>query len=483
MGARTKTLKKLRTTRSRKAASPKHGLLPRAREAGRELSIEWVSTKSLSPSAKNVRIHGEKQVAKIADSISAFGFICPIVVDSSGVILAGHGRHAAAQILQMRKVPVVQISHLSDTEKRLFALADNRLAELADWDEAALVIELKSLEQISVKLDLDIEVTGFDTVDLDRLLVPVDQSTPDPADEAPPLDHSRAINCTGDLWLLGEHKLLCGNALDAADYSRLLGDERASLVFTDPPYNVRIPGHVSGNGRHKHQNFVMASGEMSPEEFTLFLRGGFENLARFSKAGSIHYVAMDWRHIAEITRAAEPVFGALKNLAVWVKTNGGQGNFYRSQHELIFIFKSGQDRHINNFGLGSRGRYRTNVWVYPGVNTIKPGRDSELAMHPTVKPVAMVADALKDCSKRGDIVLDPFAGSGTLAIAAERTGRRARLIELDPKYADVIITRWQHFSKKVAVLASNGLSFEQVQAQRTTSDLLPDSKPLGTMKK
>ena len=228
--------------------------------------------------------------------------------------------------------------------------------------------------------------------------------------------------------------MICGNALEAATYARLLGDERAQLVFTDPPYNVPIDGHVCGKGSVRHREFAMASGEMSPEAFTAFLETAFRHLAAHSADGAIHFVCMDWRHMAEILAAGKAAYSELKNLIVWVKDNGGMGTFYRSRHELIFAFKSGTAPHINSFELGQHGRYRTNVWEYRGVNTLKPDRMDELALHPTVKPVEMIADAIKDCSKRGGIVLDPFGGSGSTLIAAAKTGRRARLAELDPIY-------------------------------------------------
>jgi hypothetical protein len=267
--------------------------------------------------------------------------------------------------------------------------------------------------------------------------------------------------------------------LDRGQYEVLLDGERAQMVFTDPPFNVPIPGHVTGKGRIRHPDFLMASGELSEAEFIGFLQKAFTNLVQFSGEGSIHFVAMDWRHVTEITAAAAPVYGRPKNLVVWVKDNGGMGTFYRSQHELMFVFKSGDAAHINNFGLGERGRYRTNVWSYPGVNTLKRERAAELAMHPTVKPAAMVADAIKDCSRRGGLVLDPFAGSGTTIIATERTGRIARAIELDPRYVDVIIRRWEAFSQVPAHLGRDGASFAEIAALRAASNAVPASVEIG----
>jgi len=264
----------------------------------------------------------------------------------------------------------------------------------------------------------------------------------------------------GDVWALGPHRLLCGNALDSASYQNLMAGELAEMVFSDPPYNVRIDGNVCGLGRVRHREFAMASGEMKEADFTAFLRTAFEQLAANSTNGAIHFVCMDWRHLAEMLGAGRSVYSELKNLVVWSKTNAGMGSFYRSKHELVFVWKVGAAAHVNNFELGQHGRHRTNVWDYAGVNTIRPGRLEELAMHPTVKPVALVADAIKDCSRRNGIILDPFVGSGTTLIAAHRTGRRARGIELDPIYVDVAVRRWQTYTGKPATLLATGKSFE-----------------------
>jgi DNA modification methylase len=249
---------------------------------------------------------------------------------------------------------------------------------------------------------------------------------------------------------MGEHRLLCGDARDGEAVQQLMAQETARMVFTDPPYNVKIDGHVGGAGRVKHREFAMASGEMSQDQFARFLTEVLANMADASCDGSIHLVCMDWRHMTELMAAGGAVYDELKNLIVWAKTNGGMGTFYRSRHELIFVFKKGKEAHINTFGLGESGRYRTNVWDYPGINTFRDGRDEELAMHPTVKPVALVADAIKDVSRRGHIVLDAFGGSGTTLIAAEKTGRNARLLELDPAYCDVICRRFEAYAGRPA---------------------------------
>jgi DNA modification methylase len=270
----------------------------------------------------------------------------------------------------------------------------------------------------------------------------------------------------GDVWVLGRHRLVCGDARDIDTYQRLLKDEKADLLFTDPPYNVPINGHVSGLGKHKHREFAFASGEMSRLDFTTFLTVTLGCASTTLRDGAIAYVCMDWRHMRELLDAGGLIFSELKNVCVWNKTNAGMGSFYRSKHELVFVFKSGTAPHVNNFGLGDKGRYRTNVWDHPGISSRSATRDAELAMHPTVKPVRLVQDAIEDCSHRNGIILDCFAGSGTTLIAAERSGRRARLIEYDPLYCDTIIRRFEKLTGKRASLGEGGPNFESVAAQR-----------------
>jgi DNA modification methylase len=342
-------------------------------------------------------------------------------------------------------------------------LADNRIAEDAGWDQEMLAIELQGL----IDLDFSIELTGFDIAEVDLLFDgEAEAKAPDcnVDDKIPPLSATgSAVTRPGDLWQLGQHRLLCGDATDSASYTKLLGSAKAALIFTDPPYNVPINGHVSGLGKVQHSEFAMASGEMSREEFRGFLETVFGHMTAHSLDGSIHFICMDWRHMSEILAAGESTYSELKNLCVWVKSNGGMGTFYRSRHELVFAFKNSSAPHINNFELGQTGRYRTNVWEYAGANSFGQDRDEALSLHPTVKPVALVADAIKDCSKPRQIVLDPFAGSGTTLIAAQKTGRRAYVLELDPIYCDTIIRRWQAFTGKSVVLGETGDSFEKIE--------------------
>lgn len=423
---------------------------------------------SLRPYARNARTHSKKQLKQIAASIERFGFTNPVLIADDGEIIAGHGRVEAAKLLGQTRVPTVALSHLGKAERRAYVLADNKLALNAGWDKEILAIELQGL----LDMDFDIAFTGFSLAEVDMTLDDAAASSPqggDTKEDEVPVLTGDAVSVSGDLWVLGRHRLLCGDARSADAMKTLMQGDQADMVFTDPPYNVAIDGNVCGLGAVKHREFAFASGEMSVREFTTFLTDTLGGMARVMRDGAIAYVCMDWRHMGELLEAGDAVFTELKNLVVWNKTNGGMGAFYRSKHELIFVFKAGTAPHTNSFGLGETGRYRTNVWDYAGISSIGASRDAELAMHPTVKPVAMVADAIRDCSKRGEIILDVFGGSGTTLIAAECTGRAARLIEYDPLYCDTIVRRWDAYTGKRAVLAETGVTYEDVAAARTAT--------------
>ena len=412
--------------------------------------IEYHKPASLKPWANNARTHSKKQLRQIADSIELFGFTNPVLIDGNDTILAGHGRVEAARQLNMETVPCLRQDQMTDDQKRAYVLADNKLAQNAGWDEELLAIELGALHELD--LDFNVEITGFSIAEIDNLIDGVSIEEPgDPADDQLPGSDVPQRCRVGDLWQLGSHRLVCCNSLDPEVVSRLMDSEKARMVFTDPPYNVPIDGNVGGSGKIKHREFAMASGEMSQKEFAGFLQTAFTNMANNSLDGSIHFICMDWRHMQEVMDAGDSVYDELKNLITWVKDNGGMGTFYRSRHELIFAFKKGDAPHVNTFELGQHGRYRTNVWEYKGVNTMKSRRMEELALHPTVKPVQMIADAIKDVSGRGDIVLDLFGGSGSTLIAAHKTGRRGYLCELDPIYCDRIISRWEAYAHDEAV--------------------------------
>lgn len=430
------------------------------------LAIEHLPAATLRPYARNARTHSPKQIAKIAASIDEFGFNNPVMIDRDNEIIAGHGRVAAAKKLGLDTVPCVRLEHLSEAQKRAYILADNRIAEKAGWDREILAIELQHLTEIDV--DFDVTVTGFEMAEVDLLIGAGDETDAkaDPADAVPDVESGPAVSRLGDIWQIGRHRLICGDATEPETFGQLLAGERAQMVFTDPPYNVRIDGHVSGLGAAKHREFAFASGEMTEDEFTRFLARVFENLASHAVDGAIHFVCMDWRHQGEVLAAARAAYTELKNLCVWTKTNGGMGSLYRSQHELVFVFKSGTAAHINNVELGKHGRYRTNVWSYAGANAFGATRDDDLAMHPTVKPVGLVADAILDCSKRKGLVLDAFGGSGTTLVAAERTGRRGAAIEIDPHYCDVIVRRLVEVAGLTATLEDTGATFDAVARER-----------------
>lgn len=428
-----------------------------------ELKLETHPIADLRAWEKNARTHSKKQIAQIASSIDSFGFTNPVLIDGQNTILAGHGRVAAAKSLGRTHVPCVRLEHMSPAQKRAYVIADNKLALNAGWDEDLLAGELEAL--LDMDLDFDIQLTGFSISEIDSLVEgQAPEEAGNPEDDILPEDIAGLPDCRiGDIWQLGAHRLVCGDALDADVIGMLMDGSKARMVFTDPPYNVPIDGNICGNGAIKHREFAMASGEMSASQFTAFLKNAFDNLVRFSVNGSIHFICMDWRHLAEISAAGEKVYTELKNLIVWAKDNGGMGTFYRSRHELIFAFKNGSEPHTNSFELGQHGRYRTNVWEYKGVNTMRAGRLEELALHPTVKPVQMIADAIKDVSARGEIVLDIFGGSGSTLIAAHKTGRRAYLTELDPIYCGRIIRRWEAYAHDEAVKLACGLGSKDQQ--------------------
>jgi 16S rRNA G966 N2-methylase RsmD len=416
---------------------------PRA-SAVRDLHVAERAIDSLRPRRRNPRTHSAKQIRQIADSIRTFGFTNPLLIDAEGSVIAGHGRLRAAKQIGMATVPTIRLDHLSQEQIRALVIADNKLAELAGWDQDLLALELQDLTELD--LDFELEVIGFETPEIDLLVGHAEKGEEsDPADEVSPI------------------------ALDELAYERLLGDQRARTVFVDPPYNVPIQGHVSGLGRHRHEEFAMASGEMSEAEFVTFLEEALARHVAHSIDGAIHFVCMDWRHLGELLAAGRSVYSEFKNLCVWEKTNAGMGSLYRSQHELVGVFKVGTAPHVNNVELGRHGRYRTNVWRYAGANSFGRGRDEDLAMHPTVKPVRLVADAILDCSRRGDVVLDGFAGSGTSLLAAERTGRVGYGLEIDPRYVDVALRRMAEHAGLEPVHVESGKSFDEITAERAAA--------------
>jgi len=432
----------------------------------RDLRVEFRPVSELKLHPRNPHTHSPKNIRQLADSIRTFGFTNPILIDRDGGVIAGHGRLEGAKLLGYDKVPTIRLADLSEAQKRAYIIADNKLAENAGWDRELLALELSYISELDI--DFDLTLTGLETAEIDLLLEAPGQKM-DATEEPFQLGHAQpTVSRLGDLWIRKRHRLLCGDSTQPDTFKRLLENRKAQMVFIDPPFNVPIDGNVSGLGRIKHREFVMACGEMSEAEFTAFLETVFRLLVEHTIDGSIHFVCMDWRHIFELLSSGRKAYSELKNLCVWSKSNGGMGSFYRSKHELIFVFKSGTAPHVNNISLGVHGRNRTNVWEYPGANSLHGGRQDELAMHPTVKPVVMIADAILDCSKRGAIVLDCFGGSGSTLIAAEKTGRRAYLAEIDPAYVDITVRRFQKLTRQDAVHARTQKTFAEMEVDRVS---------------
>ena len=426
-----------------------------------QLKVTYEEIQNLVPYARNARVHSKHQIRQIAGSIRTFGFTNPVLVNRSKMVIAGHGRIEAAKLLGMSSVPTICLENLTEDQIRTYILADNRLAEKSGCDDSILAIELQHL--ISVDLGFDIAITGFEVGEIDLILQ--EAAGKEEQEEPVEITPGPAVTKRGDIWLLGNHRLICGDALEESTYFALMNGKRADVVFADPPYNVKIDGNVCGKGAIHHREFAMASGEMSESEFFDFLCRALALLEGHSRDGSIHFICMDWRHAAEVLLAGKKAYDTLLNLCVWTKNNGGMGSFYRSQHELIFAFRKGKEPHRNNIQLGKFGRNRTNVWSYPGVNTLSKsaGEGNLLALHPTVKPVAMIADAILDCSARGDIVLDSFSGVGSTILAAEKVGRVCYAIEIDPLYVDATVKRWEKHTGQKAFCATTGECFDQVE--------------------
>ena len=457
--------------RIRKRARPKnstvvdHPLLTN-RDAP-PLFVEYVATSLIKPYGKALRPIRAKHLAAVMGSLKTFGFVAPIVIDDNNVVVDGHALVVAAERLGIERIPVVRLGHLSPELVNACRVALNKLAEGGRWDEQAIKLEMIEIAPILLTHDIEIEAMGFSMAEFDLMMSSPPEVEP-PDDDVIATDAS-SISVLGDLWLLGKHRLLCGNALENDAYVRLMDGRKARMAFCDAPYNLKVEGVISGLGQVKHREFAMASGEMSRPEFIAFLTTYMKNCAAHSVGGAVHFACMDWRHILELVTAGEAAFDKFLNLVVWNKTNAGMGTMYRSQHELIGVFKSGTLPHTNTFGLGDTGRYRTNCWTVAGANTFRAGRDDDLAAHPTVKPTILVMDAIKDVSHRGEVVLDCFCGSGTTILAAERTGRLCFGMELDPLYVDVAVRRWQRLTGGSATLEGDNRSFDEIGSSRSGS--------------
>jgi DNA modification methylase len=430
------------------------------------LEVRYLAPQLLKPDPKNPRLHKPPQIGAIARSIRTFGFNVPILVDSENHIIAGHGRVAAAIKLGLTSVPVVSISHLGHEQRHAYMIADNRLTDTSRWDEQLLGAVLRDLSV--AEIDFELDAIGFSVGEIDMKIAGFEGQRDGCLDDAPALlMDGPAVTRPGDLWLLGRHRLLCADALMPASWHRLMNDAKAQMVFADVPYNLKIGGFVSGLGKVQHREFEQASGELDRDEFTAFLIDAFRQMAAHSLPGSLHYACIDFRHLGEMTTAGEAAFTELKNVCVWVKPTGSMGSLYRSQHEFVFVWKSGRARHRNNVELGRHGRNRTNVWNFPSIAGFRHSEGGDLLqLHPTSKPVKLVAEAILDVTSRGDVVVDPFMGSGTTLIAAERVGRIAHGLEIDTLYCDAIVRRYEALTGDMPVLEETGETFAVVAAGR-----------------
>lgn len=434
-----------------------------------ELQIRYLDPKLLTPDPRNPRLHKPPQIAAIARSIRTFGFVTPVLIDADGGIIAGHGRVAAANKLGLATIPVLRIEHLSPEQRQAYRIADNRLTDTSSWDEQLLGEVLRDLSV--AELDFDLDAIGFSVGEIDMKIeaASVEIAPDDPADAVPVLE-GPAATLPGDLWLVGRHRLLCGDSLSAESWTRLMAGEKAHMAFTDAPYNIPVDGFISGLGKVRHREFAQAAGELDREEFTAFLTDAFRHIAANLLPGALAYTFMDHRHIGEIMSAGESAFSELRTMCVWVKPSGGMGSFYRNRMELVFIWKNGRGRHRNNVELGRNGRTRTTVWEYPGIAGFRHSEGVDLLkIHPTCKPVKLVADAILDVTARGEMVVDAFMGSGTTTLAAERVGRVARGIEIDPVYVDATLARFENLTGEQAILEETGETFAAVAARRAVT--------------
>jgi DNA modification methylase len=440
---------------------PATGRTPR--HSNIRVAIEYGDPNDLTLDISNPNEHSDRQIRALRKSIREFGFYLPIVTDPDRKVVVGDARVVAARKEGLAAIPIIELDHLSPVQLKALRIADNQLAKKATWNRKRLGQDLREL--VDLNIDFDIEALGFDLPEVDNLILALDEGEERQDSIGVPIDGQQVVSVVGSMWVLGQHRLLCADARDPESFKRLLDGNMAKAAFTDPPYNVKISHNVSGLGAVKHEDFVMGC-DWTPAEFTSFLKTVFQNMATYSVPGALHYSAMDWRHFEEIGAAGRDVYETLLNVCVWVKTNGGMGSFYRSRHELIFVFRVPGGRHLNNVQLGKFGRNRTNVWEYDGANALGRGEEGVLLhLHPTVKPLKMVMDAILDCTSRGDIVLDAFLGSGTTLIACERTDRFCYGLELDPKYVDVIVRRWQAYTGEDAINPLTGKTFDQTAAE------------------
>lgn len=435
--------------------------------AGIRVQVQYLALGELQAPLNQVRRHTRTQIRKLARGIVEHGFLVPIVVYGANVIATGVARWEAAKLTELTEIPVIHVDHLTDEQARLFAIADNKLTEGASWDLDALRLEFSAISIVSPTIELD--RSGFTIAERDVLIGRYHTEELADLDDAPEPTPGRAVSQPGDVWLLGRHRVVCGDATDPDVVTIAVGGSEVRSVVSDPPYNVKIAGNVSGLGKSKHGEFAMASGEMSKQQFVAFLQSAIGAVQPHLMDGALLFLFQDWRHVGDLIAAAHACDLDYLNLLVWAKTNAGLGSFYRSAHELIGLFKHGEGKHLNNVQLGRYGRNRTNVLHYPGVNTFTKGRNKALALHPTVKPVALLADLILDASAPGEVILDTFGGSGSTLIAAEKTDRRACLVELSPAYVDVIVRRFEAATMTAALHEASGRTFAELEVERRSA--------------
>jgi DNA modification methylase len=430
-----------------------------------ELAIERVPIDQLRRNPNHTRKNCPKQVRRISKSIRSFRFNAPLLVDDNLMVLSGHARLEACKSLGFRQVPVIRLRHLGEDRAAGFAIAENKLAETGEWDFEALGRVLGELHHRIPELDFSLDATGFDDAEIEALIFDVDETAAAEPDE-PPIDPGPAVCRPGDRWTLGRHVLVCGSSLEQDAYDLLMSEERAAMVFTDPPYGVAISGHVKTKGKSGHREFAMGGADMSSSELTAFFTQAWRLCSAFSLEGSLHYAFIDGAHLFDMLTSTRAVYDRQVSLCVWHKTNAGMGSFYRQAHELVVVSKKGSAPHQNHIQLGRFGRNRTTVWSHAGAGVfLKSAEDADLmGQHPTPKPVRLIVDALLDASSPNDVVLEPFCGSGSTLIACERTQRRCRAIELDPLYCDLTIRRWRRHCGQEAV-RQDGMTFTRLEAE------------------
>jgi len=431
--------------------SPKTYKSNRATAIGRweELAVDLLKLPS-----RKLRTHPTSKKRALQANIADYGMLNPIAIDADNNIVDGLLRLEIAKKLGLQTVPVIRIDHMDEAELLAYGIAANKMPGVANIDAKEMSFAFAEIK--AALPDFDLRLTGFSYGEVDRIAGRQAASRYDDLDEQEAVLAAEPKSRLGHLYQLGRHRLLCGNSLEQSSFSALMQDNVAVCCFTDPPYNVKINGNVSSSGRFTE--FAMASGEMSTNEFQIFLAAVLGNVAEHLCDGAITYACMDHAHIGELLAAGHAIFDQRLNICIWDKGTPAMGSFYRSQHEMVAVFKKGAGAHINNIGLGKHGRNRSNLWNFPGIGGFGKGRKKALELHPTVKPVALVAEALLDATGPGDIVIDPFGGSGSTLIAAEKTDRRARLVEYDPVYVDRTIARWEKLTGETARLIGTAIT-------------------------